>query len=414
LKKEDPVVEVSEHLLKGIRVIEAGTMVFIPSAAAIMADFGAEVIKVEAPGLGDIHRYGHQLPGMPESPVPYVFQVDNRTKKSIVIDLKTEDGREILKKLIGTADVFMTNHRAKALKRLQMTFEDFRIINPRLIYAYGSGYGERGLEADKPGYDMVCYWSRSGIEAQMFPLQGWLGPIPYGSGDHPSGLSLLAAIMFALYQREKTGQGSRVSTSLLACGAWANANMIQGKLCGARFRERMPREKAYNFSSLYYLPQGGRPLKLNVHDQERLWTPFCRAMGRPGLIDDPRFVTLEVRAQHMPELIAILDEAFAEHDLAYWDKTLTAYDIPFSLIHNYDEIAADPQMEAEGVFVEVDHPKHGKFRTVDSPFRVEGQKKVKPGPAPELGEHTREVLMSLGYTQEKTRELLEKGIAFQK
>jgi crotonobetainyl-CoA:carnitine CoA-transferase CaiB-like acyl-CoA transferase len=407
-------LEFSEYLLKGIRVIEAGTMVFVPSVAAIMADFGAEVIKVEAPGLGDIHRYGHQLPGMPESPVPYVFQVDNRTKKSIVLDLKTEEGREILRKLIGTADVFMTNHRGKALTKLQMTYEDFRNINPRLIYAYGSGYGEKGLEADKPGYDMVCYWSRSGIETQMFPLQGWLGPIPYGSGDHPSGMTLLTAIMFALYQREKTGQGSRVSTSLLACGAWANANMIQGKLCGARFRERVPREQAYNFASIYYLPQDGRPLKLNLHNQDKLWAPFCRAMGRSDLIDDPRFATMAVRVQHMSELIALFDEAFARHDLAYWDKTLTAYDIPFTTLRNYDEIASDPQMAAEGIFVEVDHPQYGRFRTVDSPFQVEGQKKVEPGPAPELGAHTEEVLTSLGYSPEEIREILERGIASKK
>ncbi|HMK65212.1 MAG TPA: CoA transferase [Thermodesulfobacteriota bacterium] len=407
-------MEVSEHLLKGIRVIEAGTMVFVPSAAAILADFGAEVIKLEAPGIGDIHRYGHQLPGMPESPVPYVFQMDNRTKKSIVLDLKKEEGREILRKLIGTADIFMTNHRPRALSKLKMTYEDFQSINPRLIYAYGSGYGEKGAEANKPGYDMVCYWSRSGIENHMFPLQGWLGPIPYGSGDHPSGMTLLAAIMAALYQREKTGKGCRVSTSLLACGAWANSNMLQGKLCGARFRERRPREQAYNFTFLYYLPKDGRPIKLNIHDQEKLWQPFCRAMGRADLIDDPRFATMEVRVRHMPELIALFDKAFAGQDLAYWEKTLTAHDIPFTLISNYDEIEKDAQMAAEGVFVEVDHPKYGRFRTVDSPFRVEGHRKVKPGPAPELGEHTEEVLRSLGYSSEKTRELIEKGIAFRK
>ena len=136
----------SKHLLQGIRVIEAATMVFVPSAAAIMADFGAEVIKVEAPGRGDIHRYGHQLPGMPESQIPYVFQVDNRTKKSVVLNLKEKEGREILRKLIVSADVFLTNYRTEALKKLKMTYEDFQVINPRLIYGYGSGYGEGGPE----------------------------------------------------------------------------------------------------------------------------------------------------------------------------------------------------------------------------------------------------------------------------
>ncbi|MGC1402690.1 MAG: CoA transferase [Thermodesulfobacteriota bacterium] len=404
----------SKHLLKGIRVIEAATMVFVPSAAAIMADFGAEVIKVEAPGRGDIHRYGHQLPGMPESQIPYVFQVDNRTKKSIVLNLKEKEGRKILRKLIASADVFLTNYRTEALKKLKMTYEDFQVINPRLIYGYGSGYGETGPEADRPGYDMVCYWSRSGIEGQIFPLNDWLGPIPYGAGDHPSGMTLLTAIMFALYDREKTGKGTKVSTSLLACGAWANSNMIQGQLCGARFRERVPREQSYNFTYIYYMPKDGRPLKLNINDQEKDWAPFCRAVGRPDLVDDPRFVTVEVRVKHMSELIAIFDEAFARHDLAYWNKILAEHDIPFTSIRNYEEIAEDPQMAANDIFVAVDHPQYGRFRTVDSPFKIEGQSKVNPGAAPELGEHTREVLGTLGYSGEETQDLLDRGIAVQR
>jgi crotonobetainyl-CoA:carnitine CoA-transferase CaiB-like acyl-CoA transferase len=402
-----------DQILKGIRVIEAATMVFVPSAAAIMADFGAEVIKVEAPGGGDLHRYGHQLPGMPESEVPYVFQVDNRNKKSVVLNLKEEEGQKILRKLITTADVFLTSYRSGALKKLKMTYEDFQAINPKLIYGYGSGYGEQGPEANKPGYDMVCYWSRSGIEGQVFPMNDWLGPIPYGSGDHPSGMTLLTAIMFALYAREKTGKGTRVSTSLLACGAWANSNMIQGQLCGARFRERVPREQSYNFTFIYYTPKDGRPLKLNIYDHEKDLAPFCQAVGRPDLIDNPLFATGDVRVKHMSELIAIFDEAFAQQDLAYWAKTLSEHDIPFTVISNYEEIDRDPQMAATGVFTEVDHPRYGRFRTVDSPFKIEGQEKVKPGGAPELGEHTEEVLRALGYPEERIQDFLDRGIAVQ-
>ena len=402
-----------ERLLEGIRVVEAATMVFVPSAAAILADFGAEVIKIEAPGRGDLHRYGHEFPGMPEAQVPYVFHVDNRSKKSLVLDLKAEDGREVFRKLVSTADVFLTNHRAAALRKLRMTYEDLRELNPRLIYAYGTGFGEEGPEAERPGYDMVCYWSRSGIEGQIFPLQGWLGPLPYGAGDHPSGMTLLTAIMFGLYSREKTGKGTKVSTSLLACGAWANANMIQAELCGAKFRERRPRELSYNFTGLYYKPRDGRLLKLNIADQEKDWAPFCRAMGRPDLIEDPRFATLEVRVQHMPELIAIFDEAFARHDLAHWEKVLAEHDIPFTYLRTYQEVGVDPQMAASGVFAEVDHPRFGRFRTVDSPFQVESAEKVQMGPAPELGEHTREVLSGLGYSEERIRELLDRGVAGQ-
>jgi crotonobetainyl-CoA:carnitine CoA-transferase CaiB-like acyl-CoA transferase len=295
-----------------------------------------------------------------------------------------------------------------------MTYEDFRELNPRLIYAYGSGYGEEGPEANKPGYDMVCYWARSGLEAQMFPLNDWLGPIPYGSGDRPSGMNLLISILLALYARERTGKGARVSTSLLSSGAWSNSTMIQAQLCGARFNQRVPREKSYNFTYLYYLPGDGRPLKLNIHDQEKDWAPFCRAVGRPDLVDDPRFAKVEIRLQHMSELIAIFDEAFSKHDLSYWCKVLTEYDIPHSPIRSYEEIANDAQMAAANVFVEIDHPRFGRFRTIDSPVRIEGAEKVKPGAAPELGEHTRRVLESLGYSKEQIQDCLKRGVVFQK
>jgi formyl-CoA transferase len=295
-----------------------------------------------------------------------------------------------------------------------MTYEDFRELNPRLIYAYGSGYGEEGPEANKPGYDMVCYWARSGLEAQMFPLNDWLGPIPYGSGDRPSGMNLLISILLALYDRERTGQGARVSTSLLSSGAWSNSTMIQAQLCGARFHQRVPREQSYNYAYIYYLAGDGRPLKLNIHDQEKDWAPFCRAVGRPDLVDDPRFAKIEIRVQHMRELIAIFDEAFSKHDLSYWCKVLTEYDIPHSPIQSYEEIAKDVQMAAANVFVEIDHPRFGRFRTIDSPVRIEGAEKVKPGAAPELGEHTRRVLESLGYSREQIQDCLKRGVVFQK
>jgi crotonobetainyl-CoA:carnitine CoA-transferase CaiB-like acyl-CoA transferase len=402
-----------KHILDGLRIIEVASMVFAPSAAGIMADFGAEVIKVEPPKIGDLHRYGHQLPGMPVSEIPYAFQVENRNKKSIVLNLKMEEGRKILMELVEKADVFLTNYRVSALKKLGMTYEDFRAMNPRLIYAYGSGYGEKGPEADKPGYDMVCYWSRSGLEAQMFPLNDWLGPLPYGSGDRPSGMNLLASILLALYDRERTGKGARVSISLLSSGVWSNATMIQAQLCGAQFHPRVPREQSYNFTFIYYMPKDGRPLKLNIYDQEKDWAPFCRAVGRPDLIDDPRFATVEVRVQHMRELIALFDEAFAKQDLAYWCRVLKEHDIPHSPISTYEEIADDPQLAATDVFVEVEDPRFGRYRTVDSPLRIEGAVKVKPSASPELGQHTRKVLESLDRSEAEIQDLLDRGVAVQ-
>jgi crotonobetainyl-CoA:carnitine CoA-transferase CaiB-like acyl-CoA transferase len=404
----------TKHLLSGIRVVEAANMVYVPCVGAVMADFGAEVIKVEPPGGGDIHRYGHQLPGMPVSEIPYAFQMDNRNKKSVVLDLRTEPGKEAMLKLLRRADVFLTNYRRGALKRLNMTYDDLRPLNPRLIYAYGSGYGEIGPEADKPGYDSVCYWSRSGIESTVFPLNDWLGPLPYGSGDHPSGMMLMNAVLLALLAREKTGLGTKVSNSLIGCGVYANSVTIQAQLCNAQFNPKVPRENSYNFTYIYYLPKDKRVFKLNIQDHEKLWVPFCQAIGRPELAIDPRFATIPVRVQHMSELIKIIDEVIAQQDAGYWFQQFVEYDIPHTALPTYEEIANDPQLAATGVFVDVDHPRFGKFRTVDSPMKVEGYEKVKPGPSPELGEHTREVLAAIGYSEKQIREMLDKGAATQK
>ena len=398
------------YILNGIRVVEAASMVLIPAVSEMLADYGAEVIKVESPGGGDIHRYGHQLPGMPVSEIPYAFQADNRNKKSIVLDLKTEAGREILRALVTKADVFATNYRSQALEKLKMTYEDFKKINKRLIYAYATGYGEKGPEAGKPGYDMVCYWTRSAIEAQLFPVDGWLCGFPYGSGDRPTGMNLVVAVLLALLARERTGEGARVTTSLLASGAWANATMIGAALCGAQFNPKVPRERAYNFTYIHYMPKDGRPFKLNIHDYAKDWAPFCLAVGRPDLIDDPRFATIEVRVKNMPELIAIFDKIIAEQDLAYWTQAFNEHDIPFSPVSTYEDVAADEQMAATDVFVDVDHPRFGHFRTVDSPFTIEGSPKVKAGAAPELGEHTRQILAEMGHLEEKIQELFAKGV----
>jgi crotonobetainyl-CoA:carnitine CoA-transferase CaiB-like acyl-CoA transferase len=400
-------------ILDGIRVIEAANMVYLPCVAAVMADYGAEVIKVEPPGVGDIHRYGHQLPGMPVSEIPYPFQVDNRNKKSIALDLRRDEGQETMHRLIATADVFLTNFRQRGLEKLRLRYEDLKPLNPRLVYGYGSGYGDHGPESHKPGYDMVCYWSRSGIEGQVFPFDEPLGPIPYGSGDHPSGMMLLVGIMMALYERERTGEGTRVSSSLLACGAYSNSIMIAGELAGAAFNEKTRREDAYNFTYIYYLPRDERPFKLNVHDHEKLWAPFCEAIHRPDLIDDPRFAEIPVRISNMKELIALIDAEIIKQDSSYWYQRFTEYDIPHTPISDYEEIAVDPQMNAIDIFVEVDHPRHGSFRTVNSPFEIQGHDKATPLPSPELGEHTTEVLGDLGLSEDEISGLLEDGIAVQ-
>ena len=386
-------------------------MVMVPCAGAALADYGAEVIKIE-PLEGDLNRRGHKIPGMPLHEHEYCFLADNRGKRSLSIDLKAPESRDVLRRLIERADVFLTNHRPKSLEGLGLGWPALQAINPRLIYAHGTGFGDVGEEIDKPGFDSVCYWSRSGMEASLFPLDGWLGPLGYGSGDHPSGMALLASVLLALFARERTGRGTRVSCSLLASGAWSNSVMIQAKLLGAQFLERRPREEARSFTSVYYRAGDRRLFKMAIVNTQRDWPKVCRAIGRPELANDPRYATLEDRVKEgrMRELIQICDAIFATQPMQYWQERLEAADVPYSVVATLDDVVADRQMAANGVFVEFDDPALGRTRSVDTPLNLEGHPKVARTTAPRLGEHTRAILDELGLNAHQVDKLIERRV----
>ena len=385
-------------ILSGLRVVEAASMIMVPSVGAALADYGAEVVKLE-PLEGDLNRRGHRIPGMPVHDYEYCYLPDNRGKRCLAIDLKAPEARDIVRKLVAHADVFLTNHRPKSLAALGLAWPELQAINPRLVYAHGTGYGDAGEEIDKPGFDTVCYWSRSGIEANLFPADGGsLGSFGYGSGDHASGMALLSAVLMALLARERTGRGTRVSCSLLASGAWANAVWLQAKLLGAGFLERRPRENPRSFTSVYYRSADRRLFKMVVVESQRDWPKICRALGRPELAADPRYATLEERMKEgrMGELVRVCDSIFAMQPMEHWKRRLEEADVPYTVIASFDEVVADPQMAANGVFPELEDPRLGRVRTVDTPMRIEGQAKAPPRPAPRLGEHTREILGELG------------------
>jgi crotonobetainyl-CoA:carnitine CoA-transferase CaiB-like acyl-CoA transferase len=398
-------------LLAGVRVLEAASMIMVPSVGAVLADYGAQVIKLE-PIEGDLNRRGHRIPGMPIHDYEYCFLPDNRGKRSLSIDLKAPEARPILRRLVEGADIFLTNHRPKSLQSLGLGWNELQAINPRLVYAHGTGFGDLGEEIDKPGFDSVSYWSRSGMEANMFPADGWLGPLGYGTGDHPTGMALLSAVLLALFARERSGRGTRVSCSLLANGAWSNSVMIQAKLLGAQFLERRPREDARSFTSVYYRAGDRRLFKMVVVDTRRDWPKICRAIGRPDLVDDPRYATLEARLEdgRMRELIALCDWIFAGQPMPYWQRALEQADVAYSLVANLDDVVTDRQMAANGVFVEIDDPVFGRVRTVDTPLKIEGHPKVTRTPAPRLGEHTRAILAEIGLGEQEIDSLAERRV----
>src|SRR5258706_8587317 len=398
-------------LLSGIRVLEAASMIMVPSVGAALADYGAQVIKLE-PLEGDLNRRGHLIPGMPLHDYEYCFLPDNRGKRSLSIDLKAPEARAILRRLVEGADVFLTNHRPKSLEGVGLSWPELQAINPRLVYAHGTGFGDEGEEIDKPGYDSVCYWARSGLEANMFPLEGWLGHLGYGSGDHATGNALLAAVMMALFARERSGRGTRVSCSLLASGAWSNAVMIQAKLLGAQFLERRPREQARSFTSVYYRAGDKRLFKMSIVNTRRDWPKVCRAIGRPELAADPRYATLEERVKEgrMGELVRLCDQIFASQPMDYWRRALEEADVPYSMIATLDDVVIDKQMKANGVFLELDDPVLGRVRTVDTPMQIEGHPKAARTPPPRLGEHTGQILAELGLDEGEIKALAKRRV----
>ena len=399
------------RLLDGIRVIDAANFIAGPVAATVMADFGADVIKVEPP-TGDIYRV--RGAGYPASAYNFPWIVDNRTKRSVAIDLRAKDGQGLLHRLVRDADVFITNAPLDSRARLAVRYEDLEPLNPRLIYASISAYGETGDEASKPGFDSIALWARTGLmdlvrsSADVPPARS----LP-GMGDHPTGMSLFAAIMAGLYHRERTGRGTTVATSLMANGLWWNAIQVQGILCGTRTEIRPPREDAVSALANMYRCRDGRWFMLTITGDERHWPAFADSIGRADLAKDPRFADTADRRQNARALTAVLDDVFAARDWAEWRRVLEAAGIACGVVATLDDVPHDRQMRTSGALVPIDDPRAGAAFTVSSPIQVGAQSKVPATFAPDIGEHTVEVLRAAGVEDAEIQRLLATGVIVQ-
>ena len=397
-------------ILAGIRVLDVASYIAGPVATTIMADFGAEVIKVEPPG-GDPLRKLHSTPGLPMNlVVDFAWQTDNRNKLGIALDLTTAGGREALRRLVADCDVFVTNYTRPARARLGLTYDDLKPLNDRLIYASMTAYGEEGPEADKSGFDTTAYWARTGLMHMARPDPD--GPparsLP-GMGDHPSGVALFGAIMLALLERTRTGRGRRVHSSLLANGLWSNAFYAQAALSGAAVELRPSRENWPNALTNHYRSRDGHWFILALVDQERQWHRLLDAIERPELADDPRFADIAARADHVTELTAILDDVFATRDWAVWREVLDAHRLTFGNVAAPAEIHDDAQMVAAGALSPVHDSRFGADHLIDSPLWVDGGGKNSPRPAPAFGEHTEQVLRSVGYGDDELVQMRKDG-----
>ena len=397
------------HLFDGLRVLDVGSFVFGPAAATVMADFGADVIKVEPPATGDPYRYLHQMPPLPAHDDDYCWLLTSRGKRSVALDLKDADARELLLRLVESADVFVTNYPVRVLESLSLRYEDLRARNGRLVYAHATGFGPEGPEAHKPGYDATAWWARTGLQDLVRPEGGVPAISVPGMGDHPSAMSLFGAIMMGLYRREKTGEGSHVRSSLLANGCWSNGVYLQAMLCGAEPYSHVDCTRPGNAVVNQYETRDGRWLLLALVQEDKLWPRLCAALERPELAEDARFAERPARRANAQALYEILAPIFRDRDFADWRKRLDDQQITFGHVATTEELEHDPQALAAGIQVMTENAAGEAVRTINSPIEMDESPKVAPRRAPAIGEHTDEVLGALGLEAEQLAALRERG-----
>jgi crotonobetainyl-CoA:carnitine CoA-transferase CaiB-like acyl-CoA transferase len=394
-------------IFEGLKVLDCASFIAAPAAATVLSDFGADVIKIEPPVTGDPYRHLPNLPGYPHSPHNFAWMLESRNKKSLALDLSKPEGKAVLYRLVAEADVFITNFPPNVRSRLGITYEELTPLNERLVYASFTGYGEKGEEANKPGFDSNAYWARSGLmdlvraDPNTAPARSVAG-----MGDHPCAMALYGAIVTALYKRERTGKGSHVSSNLMANGIWANGILAQARLCGAKFGERRPRERALNAVTNHYKCRDGRWLILSLLNEDRQWPTLARCLGREDLASDPRFATRPDRHARSLELIKVFDEIFAKKDLAEWRRILDGNGLVFGVVGILDDIPDDQQMLENEVLVPFEND---TMLTINSPIWVDGSNKVPPRLPPAIGEHSDEILRQAGYDEAAIRQLRTSG-----
>jgi formyl-CoA transferase len=396
----------SDNIFSGLKVVDFASFVAGPGAAVMLSDFGADVIKVEPPS-GDPWRHGHKIPPQPASDDPYQWHLANRNKRSITLDLKSASAQQVVEQLVRWADVFIVNTPHPARKKLKLEYADVAQWNPRLIYADLTGFGEQGPDSALPGFDLTAYWARSGLlsmtrDAGAPPT--W--PVA-GSGDNATAVGIYSAIVTALYRRERTGKGTYVTTSLLAAGVWSASVSIQAALAGAKFYGLHDRKHPASAALNVYRASDGTWFVLVVmHDKLAAVT---KAIGRSDLLTDPRFSDPAKLMTNMPQLTAILDETFSAQPMEHWNEVFNGVHVTFGAVLGPEEVINDPQLAANEIVVPLEGAGGKLTSTISSPIQLHGVAKVPARRAPDLGEHTEEILRDLGFDADGIEDLLASG-----
>jgi crotonobetainyl-CoA:carnitine CoA-transferase CaiB-like acyl-CoA transferase len=398
-------------VLDDITVLEVASWIAAPSCGALMADMGADVIKVEPLG-GDGMRGKLRQPspanGMERADVP--FQLDNRGKRSIAVDLSHPDGAALVRELAGKADVLITNLLPGRLARYGLAPDQLRAAHPALVYALVTGYGSTGPDADRSAFDLTAFFGRGGVMSLVGEPGDPAHAFRPGQGDHPTGLALLSAVLAALRWRDRTGEGQLVETALLRVAAWTIGCDVSAALVDRTQPNRRARTEPFSPLNTRFRCGDGAWINLSAGDQ-RVWSRFCHAIGRGDLADHERYATPVDRFRNGPELMAILDDVFASQPSDHWAPLLDRSGVVWAKVAELPELVDDPQARAIGMYAEVRDPDAGAFETLAAPFTLSGAAVAVRGPAPRIGQHTAEVLAQLGVERSRIDALLEAGVA---
>jgi len=389
--------------LDGVKVLDFTVFQQGPQATLIMADMGADVIKVEPPMFGDL---GRVLAMVGETRFSAYHLAHNRGKRSITLNLKTEEAREVVRKLIPQMDVLVHNFRPGAMERLGLGYDDTRALNERIIYGHASGWGPKGPKAEHPAFDIAAQ-ARGGLMSITGEADG--GPLPAGVAiaDYAGAVNLALAVIAALYARERTGVGQRIDTSLFGTQIAAQAWEMQYFILSGQMK-RSGRGHAY-LPTIWrtFRTADGWAVIGGVGDDR--WPAFCRAVGMPELERDERFVHAGARKDHLDALYELLDDKFLAKTTREWIAVLEAHDMICAPVQDYGEVTSDAQALANDYLLDVEHPSNGRTQVIGAPWRFSETPAAVAAAAPELGQHTEEILLSLGYTWEQITALRDAG-----
>lgn len=401
--------------MKGVRVLEVAQWTFVPAAGAVLADWGADVIKVEHPVTGDAQRGLRQLGAVViEGDVNPVMEHANRGKRGLALDIGHPHGRALLHELAETSDVFLTNFLPDARRKLGIDVDDIRAVNPDIIYARGSAYGTEGPDGDNGGYDLTGFWARGGSAASTTPsdLDGVVSQPGPAYGDSMGGMTIAGGIAAALFARATTGEPSTVDISLLSVGVWAMGVAVNASLRSGTPWRASPGGASVapnNPLSGFYRTRDGRHLAMSMLQAFRYWGPFCARIGRDDLVADERFASHEALTTNAAEATAILREVVAQRDLAEWRAALEGFEGQWAPVQNTVELADDPQVRANQIIRRVEREGGDDFELVASPVRFDGSE-LPLSPAPEFSQHTEAILVELGRDWDEIIRLKQAGV----